>query len=371
MAHAYTPGLRVASECMVRKERLLPLKGDVLVEKGATVRAKDIVAKTELPGDVEILNASFELACEPKTLADRLLKGEGDPVVHGEVLGTKSGFLGLFKSELLAPCDGAIETISSVTGKILLRKPPIPVDVTAYMDGTVVEVIENEGVVVECPASFIQGIIGVGGETHGELALVSSSPDDILDADSILPEHAGKVLVGGRLVTQDALTRAGEVGAAAIVVGGIHDEDLEAYLGYALGVAITGHEDLPVTVMVTEGFGEIRMADRTYDLFRKLEGKGASVNGATQIRAGVIRPEVVIPIESSGRVDEQAAGRMGVGDTVRIIREPHFGILAEVVALPSELVQVESETKVRALKVRLPGGDEVILPRANVEVIVA
>jgi len=320
MAHAYTPGLRVASECMVRKERLLPLKGDVLVEKGTTVRAKDIVAKTELPGDVEILNAAFELGCEPKALATRLAKGEGERIAHGEILGTRSGFLGLFKSELIAPCDGTIETISNVTGKILLRKPPIPVNVTAYVDGTVVEVVPNEGVVVETPASFIQGFMGVGGETHGELAIVSPSPDDILDADSIQPEHAGKVLVGGRLVTREALNRAGEIGVHAIVVGGIHDEDLEAYLGYALGVAITGHEDLPVTVMVTEGFGEIRMAQRTYDLLRKHEGKGASVNGATQIRAGVIRPEVVIPIETSGRVEEEAAGTMGVGDTISIIR---------------------------------------------------
>ena len=37
MAHAYTPGLKVTPDAHVRKRRLLPLAGDVLVERGARV----------------------------------------------------------------------------------------------------------------------------------------------------------------------------------------------------------------------------------------------------------------------------------------------------------------------------------------------
>ena len=35
MAHAYTPGLKVVETALVRKQRRLPLAGEVLVEKGA------------------------------------------------------------------------------------------------------------------------------------------------------------------------------------------------------------------------------------------------------------------------------------------------------------------------------------------------
>ena len=48
--------------------------------------------------------------------------------------------------------------------------------------------------------------------------------------------------------------------------------------------------------MITEGFGNISMASRTFDLLKANENSYASLNGSTQIRAGVIRPELVIPL---------------------------------------------------------------------------
>jgi len=370
MAHAYTPGLRVARSLLVRKERILPLKGDVLVKQGDRVNANDVVARTQLPGDIEIMNMAFELGCEPKEMPGKMMMGEGDPVSAGDVMAKTSSLFGLIKNDVRAPCTGTVETVSDVTGKVLLRKPPIPVEVKAYVDGTVVEVRENEGVVVETPGAFIQGIIGVAGETHGPIHILAQ-PDEVLDADRIDASCAGKVVVGGKLVTLAALKKAQELGVSAVVSGGIHDVDLEAFLGYPLGVAITGHEELGLTLVITEGFGEIRMAERTFELLKSHEGRTASVNGATQIRAGVIRPEVVIPLESAVESEHDAEGTMRIGDVVRLIREPNFGQLVEVTALPSELVKIETEAKVRALTVRLADGTELTLPRANVEVIQA
>ena len=51
MAHAYTPGLKISAQTIVRSERRLPLMGDVLVEVGNQVSAEDIVAQTDLPGN--------------------------------------------------------------------------------------------------------------------------------------------------------------------------------------------------------------------------------------------------------------------------------------------------------------------------------
>ena len=81
---------------------------------------------------------------------------------------------------------------------------------------------------------------------------------------------------------------------SAIVVGGINYTDLSNILGYTLGVAITGSEEIATTLVVTEGFGKISMSKRTYELLKSFEGNMASINGATQIRAGVIRPEIII-----------------------------------------------------------------------------
>lgn len=49
MAHAYTPGLKVSSRTIFRKERRLPLKGEVLVKVGDTIEAEDVIARTDFP----------------------------------------------------------------------------------------------------------------------------------------------------------------------------------------------------------------------------------------------------------------------------------------------------------------------------------
>ena len=372
MAHAYTPGLRVTARTRVVKERRLPLKGQVLVEDGAQLTAEDVVARTELPGNVQPVKAASILGVHQQDLNEYMLKKEGEHVEQDEVFATSKSFFGLFKSHVKAPVSGTVESISTVTGQVILREAPIPVEVNAYFDGTVTQVLPEEGVVMECVGAFIQGIFGVGGETTGELARAVEDPSDELTADRLQPSHQGKIVVGGSLVHRDAVDRARELGIKGIVVGGIDDGDLRTILGYDLGVAITGHETLGVTLVVTEGFGRITMAQRTFDLLGSLEGKRASVNGATQIRAGVMRPEVIIPTETAlSKVEdiEREPVGMSVGSPIRVIRVPYFGRLGEVIDLPPELQEVESGASVRVLKVKFQDGSEALLPRANVEMI--
>ena len=58
-----------------------------------------------------------------------------------------------------------------------------------------------------------------------------------------------------------------------------------------------------------------------------------------------------------------------VGMPVRIIREPYFGQLGKVSALPVKLTDIETEAKVRVLEVELEDQTKILLPRANVEII--
>ena len=115
------------------------------------------------------------------------------------------------------------------------------------------------------------------------------------------------------------------------------------------------------------------MANRTFRLLQSLEGKLASINGATQIRAGVIRPEIIVPIQDPSQLPETPptaeTQQLEIGAPIRIIREPYFGKLGRVVELPPELVEIESGTHARVLKAELEDGSVVVVPRANVEII--
>ena len=102
------------------------------------------------------------------------------------------------------------------------------------------------------------------------------------------------------------------------------------------------------------------------------EGKFASINGSTQIRAGVIRPEIIIPDESEAVENsdyKEADLAITDGSLVRIIRAPYFGKVGKVKSLPLELKKMESETLVRVAEIEFENGSIEIIPRANLEMI--
>ena len=373
MAHAYTPGLKVTSRMSNRVIRMLPIKGDVMVQVGDTVTANQIVAATYMPGDVYPLNMANMLAVPPKDVKELMLLSEGSPVEEGEPLAQTAGIFGKFKKVFNSPYTGTVETISDVTGQVILRGPDIPVEVKGYMSGTVVEVTSEIGCVIENEVAFVQGIFGIGGETCGTIKFAVNSSDSTLNASDVTSEMKDCIVIGGARITVEAIEAARSVGAAAIIGGGMDDQDLKDFLGYDLGVAITGSEKKGITVIVTEGFGEISMALRTFELLKKHEGHVASVNGATQIRAGVMRPEIIIPLEECAIEDEpdHAGGYLEIGKTLRIIRDPYFGMIGKVSALPPNPHVLGSGSKARVLEVELNSGESVIVPRANVELIEA
>jgi hypothetical protein len=371
MGDAYTPGLTVSPSVTVRKTRRLPLTGEVVVSVGDRVGAADVVARTELPGRVHLINFANVLGVLPDELDAALRVKIGAGIAKGQLLAEHRAFFGLLRSRVESPIDGTIESVSKITGQTMLREEPVPVEVTAYLDGTVVDTIPDEGVIVESRAAMVQGIFGLSGEVNAPIVMVAKSPDYHLSEDDFDESHAGKVVIGGAQASLKALRRANELGVAGVVTGGFAYQDIKDLLGYDVGVAITGTEGLATTLVVTEGFGDISMATATFELLSSHDGDLASVTGATQIRAGVIRPEVVVPLDQDKAEDTNGHEHLGleVGVDVRCIRAPYFGRIGTVSALPVELQTMPSETQVRVLEVDLPGGETIVVPRANVEVI--
>jgi hypothetical protein len=373
MAHSYTPGLTVTEQAVVRRRRMLSLPGRVLVGMGETVRANQAVARAELPGKVYPLNLANQLGVAPDEIHEYVIKKAGEPVQKDEILAENKPLIKWFKTEILSPVTGTVESVSPVTGQVLLREPPRVLELLGYIDGRVVEVIPQQGVVVETTCSLVQGIFGIGGETRGDIVIAVTSPDEALSPRHFTADMKGKIVVGGSFISSEALARAKEVGVAGLVIGGIHDKDLRALLGYDLGVAITGTEQVGFTLILTEGFGTIPMAGKTFKLLTAHAGQQASISGATQIRAGVIRPEIIIPKDgASGEhamapVQEREGIR--VGDQVRIIRDPLFGRIGEVASLPSDLQKIPTESDVRVMEVRFADNSKAMIPRANIELI--
>src|SRR5262249_14854495 len=269
--------LAVTARAALRRTRRLPLAGEILVKVGDEVDADTVVARTELPGKVFPVNVAHELSILPEEVPGAMRKAEGADIARGAVLAEIHSLFGLFRSEVRSPTGGVVEAVSRVSGQVLVREPPLPVEVNAYLRGTVAEEIPGEGVVVEAEGAFVQGIFGLAGEKHAPLRAIARSPDERVDAARIPADAAGQILILGGLLSLPTLRRCFEVGVAGVVTGGFAYQDIHALLGIDIGVAVTGHETLPTTVVITEGFGDIPMARATFELLASHAGEAASM----------------------------------------------------------------------------------------------
>ena len=90
-----------------------------------------------MPGDVYPLNMANLLAVPPKDVASLMLHKEGEKVEEGEANCRNCRSLWKVQKKYNSPYSGTIETVSDVTGQVILRGPDIPVEVKAYVTGTV------------------------------------------------------------------------------------------------------------------------------------------------------------------------------------------------------------------------------------------
>ena len=291
-------GVKLESETLIRKVRRIPTQGKVYVEVGDTVDAETVIAGgTVRNPEAEEVKVFAKLGVEPDQTDRYMLKKQGDQVAKDEVIAIYRTFFGRFTKTCRSPLDGFIEVFVKNVGRVIVRGNPIPVEVKAHIPGRIAEVIPLEGAVVETRGTLVNGVFGVGGEARGELVFAVDQPGEALTTETVGQGHKGKILIGGSVVTLDALHKAAEMGVSGIVTGGVDQKDLTDFLGHEIGLGLTGEERAGPTLIITEGFGVYPMRDETFRLLRSHEGEQASIDGTTQIRQRILRPEIVIPLQ--------------------------------------------------------------------------
>jgi hypothetical protein len=301
----------------------------------------------------------------------------GQSVARGQVLARGGGLWGLLQGRCRSPVDGVLREVSRHTGVVLVEVTAPPVTVRALIAGTVVAVAPRRGVTIEGVATVVQGVFGVGADTVGRLVAAVRRPEGVLTAEIIGPELAGCVVLGGALVTGAALRRAGTVGVGALVTGGIEDADLTALLGSEVSVAVTGGEDVRPAVVVTGGFGRVAPDPVAYGLLLEREGSLTAVSPFTRVRAGAVRPEILVTeaagagvaaVHGDGGRDDPD-GTLAPGRRVRLLGAMHLGRTGVVRALLPDPRTFPSEARLPAVQVELPGDRRIVVPRANVELL--
>jgi hypothetical protein len=356
---AYNP--RLASFTELVRRRLLHRTGDVLVRVGDRVNADDVVAREMVPGRLRVLDVAKALGVSPGGVAQHLRVQEGQTITMGMELASVHR-LRLRVGRLLSPFEGLVVGIRE--GLLFVRQDPYPRDLLAYVPGEVLEVFPHRGVSIGTTGALVSGIWGSGPDHQGVLVLPVDDPQAPLTWQQVSVRYRGTVLVGGTLQDPRVLYRARQFRVHGIVAGSMNP---------ALRPAC---ERLGLTVIITEGMGQIPMAEPVFELLRSLHGHtalvgGASVNGGPYaVPDATAGPEVIIPQPRFDQVPIHEAPRaLAVGMVVRLTRPPYVGTVARVEAIPSTPQLTAVGIPAMGAMVRMPDGQRLFVPLTNLEIL--
>jgi hypothetical protein len=297
-----------------KKESLIPFTYNANV-RGEIIKIDDygmvVLKEIQDYDDREVtVNAAEALGVKPKDLSRHLKCAEGDFVLRGQVIAnvtTGNSIRDILNSVMDRKIDrhegmteaagrhssykahstGHITKIDFKTGDISIQYKSRPFILNSLVNGEIIEVHNGISADIKVKGSYVYCIIGFGGENYGRI--IMSNPRTTPDQ-----RHEGAVAVYTEPIDRNILESAAKYKLKGVIAPSINNKDWVDFSGREIGVAITGKEEIGFTFMLTEGFGQKNMNDDYVEYFRENEGRTASLNGRTRIRAGVIRPRIII-----------------------------------------------------------------------------
>jgi hypothetical protein len=123
--------------------------------------------------------------------------------------------------------------------------------------------------------------------------------------------------------------------------------------------------------MLTEGFGDVRMAASSAQFLDSFIGRQATLDSFMPERLSARRPEVVInvptrPSDKPPQANVDATIR--VGTNVRLTRGDFAGQAGQIIHLPKTPYSLENGLRLLCVQVQLTTGDTAFVPLANLEV---
>ena len=357
------PETRVAPAARVRRERLLPVRGEVSTAVGSRLDPLDVIARAVPPRARRAISLTRVLGVREADVPRRLKKLAGDTVQAREIIIARPINLGL--QQLVYRAPGAGQIVSIKGSWLVLDLDGMPLELKALYRGSVVSVTPRLGAVIEAEGALIQGIWGSGKEGYGAVKPVARTPDEVVAPDSLDVDARGSILIAGAGITEEALRRAESLHAAGLITGGLDSR------------LIPVAQSLEMSVMVTEGFGRVSMSVPIFELLKSSAGQDAAIDAVRPVRGQSRRPEAFIVLKArpgeSSPARELAALKVAPGARVRVLCEPYLG---RVGVLPQELlvkwIADESGVRLPSVQVALQdvsGTQTVVVPWTDLELI--
>lgn len=336
----------------IRRERMLPVNGKVLVRKGQIVAAGDVIAETTLGNEHALLDICRGLGVDME-LADRqILVKAGQKVIRGDIL---AGPVGLARRVVRAPTDGIV--LLAGEGQVLIELPQAPFQIKAGIPGVVVDLLPDRGAIIRNTGALIQGVWGNGQLDSGLLFALAKEPEHVLTADQVDVSLRGSIVLAGHCKDANVLNLVAEISLKGLVLGSLTPE----LAGKAMGLSLP--------VMLLEGFGNIPLDPVAFKLLTTNVNRDATLNAQPWDIYNNIRPELIIPLPVDQEPPMPKDGSLFVpGQRVRIVSATNFGRVGELVELVGNIATGVGIVAPSG-EVEFASGEKITIPLANLEVL--
>ncbi|MEN4042755.1 MAG: hypothetical protein ROW39_10450, partial [Anaerolineaceae bacterium] len=336
----------------VRRARLLPENGRVLVRPGQKVSATDIVAEYPQQSRHVLVDVRNGLRLNRKDALDKYVdRRVGDRLQEGDVIGEAGGFV---KRVVRSPVDGNIVAITG--GRVMIEVPNPTSPLQAGLTGVISEVIPDRGVIIEATGALVQGVWGNGLIDLGMLLSVIRSPEDSITPDRLDVSMRGAVVLAGYCEDEAVFRAAADLALRGLILSSIASDALPA-ASKAL-----------FPVIVLEGIGNIPMDSAAFKLLTTNEKRDAALNASAWDAFSGQRPEILVTLPADGKLAPEVEPYKA-GQTVRVQSPPYMGQIGVLTRVIPGRTRLPNGLRALAGEVKLENNVLVMLPLANLDVL--
>jgi hypothetical protein len=252
-----------------------------------------------------------------------------------------------------SPVEGYLNLIHD--GCLVIQRIGDLIELRAQLPGRVVSIIPERGVIIEAIGALIQAVWDSGKDGYGQLLKASDDAEGTVQADLIGSQARGSVLVAGTATDLDLLHHFEDQGVRGLIVGSLTE----------VMCSVAGEITFPI--VVTEGIGEMPMAEPIFHYLTQSQGRDVSLLAADHgPRSQPV--EIFIPLPAKGQA-EVSVKAVDVGSMVRILRPggvPSIGTVVRLQLLPQKN---NLGTPMPGADIELIGGEREFVPYTNLELL--
>ena len=337
----------------IKRERVLPVAGNVLVRRMQKVAPNDVIVVAPMAPEFILIDVAQGLRASPSKADELLQRQGGEELVKGDVI---AGPIGVFKRVIRAPQAGQVKIAGE--GKVLFEVEAPTYELQAGMEGTVTNIIPERGAIIETRGALVQGIWGNGKITYGIIQPVSNDLLQELVPEQLNIGFRGTIISAGFCRNPNVLEAAGNIPIRGMILGSMSS---------AL-IPLAKSADFPI--MLIDGFGNKPMNRAAENILIANKDKNVALNAQVYDPFQGNYPEAIISqITKSDPALPPTTDSLKAGKRVIIVN----GLLASRIGKIEEILPkkgiLPSGVTTRVASVILSGDEMVEIPLTNLEII--